>query len=611
MVNQHNEIFFLVFSFGILDVWLRVQSRWIGAYSIFELAPNLFTLLWSIILVAVVTIVPSRRAGRILYGILYYFFLTYTIIQYGSYLILGKFLYISDFMYAGEGGDYSSWVLSFITPSMVLWIIVLILIGVCGIVFFPTKNHNEKKITFIRLGTVCLCVIGLFLAPKLYGETVTEEHWDDFFNPAFEYKHFTNVNFDMELAGEYQFLARDVFIQINKLTKDYTDERQMVESFFSEKADHSVNSMTGIFAGKNVLVFMMESMDDWLITPEDTPTIYKMMSEGINFTNMYTPDYSSGYTFNTEFAFNTGVYPYSNGNVAYSLQRNAFPYSIANTFADAGYSVNSFHSRISTYYNRGQMHEAFGYTKYHSYQEYPSVNISVLDDRYLTKCDELYADVVGREPFFSFIITYSPHLPYTDKDELAQTALSLYPQYDQQENREVAILRAKAKLTDDMFAELLRRLEQDGLLADTVIIGFADHYAYALSDSELLQQLSENAGNSILENTPAFIYCSGLSQPIEVEKVMQTIDLAPTILNLFGLDVPKETMGHDVFDDSYIGYAIFPNGTWLTNTAYIENGNVVWNSGMTDGEITEMNSFVQHVYLVNDAILDSDFYRQK
>lgn len=146
MVNQHNEIFFLVFSFGILDVWLRVQSRWIGAYSIFELAPNLFTLLWAIILVAVVTIVPSRRAGRILYGILYYFFLTYTIIQYGAYLILEKFLYISDFLYAGEGGDYASWVISFITPSMVLWIIVLIIIGVCGIVFFPTKNHNEKKL---------------------------------------------------------------------------------------------------------------------------------------------------------------------------------------------------------------------------------------------------------------------------------------------------------------------------------------------------------------------------------------------------------------------------------------------------------------------------------
>lgn len=611
MVNQHNEILFLVFSFGILDVWLRVQSRWIGAYSIFELAPNLFTLLWAIILVAVVTIVPSRRAGRILYGILYYFFLTYTIIQYGSYLILGKFLYISDFMYAGEGGDYASWVISFITPSMLLWIIVLILIGVCGIVFFPTKSHSEEKFTLVRLGTVCLCVIGLFLIPKLYGGTVTEEHWDDFFNPAFEYKHFTNVNFDLELTGEYQFLARDLFIQINKLTKDYTEEFQMVESFISEKEDHSVNSMTGIFAGKNVLVFMLESMDDWLVTPEDTPTIYKMMSEGINFTNMYTPDYSNGYTFNTEFAFNISVYPYTNGNVAYSLQRNAFPYSIASTFAGVGYSANSFHAGNPAYYNRGQMHEAFGYEQYHSYYDYPSAYISVLDDRFLAESDALYADVVSGEPFLSFVITFSPHLPYTDGDELAQTALSLYPQYDQQEGREAAILRAKAKLTDDMFAELLRRLEQDGLLSNTVIIGFADHYAYGLTDPELLRQLSEDAGNSILENTPAFIYCADYNQPITVEKVMQTIDLAPTIMNLFGLEVPKEIMGQDVFDDNYIGYAIFPNGTWLTNTAYVKNGNVIWNSGMSNDELAAMNDYVQQVYLVNDAILDSDFYRLK
>lgn len=212
------------------------------------------------------------------------------------------------------------------------------------------------------------------------------------------------------------------------------------------------------------------------------------------------------------------------------------------------------------------------------------------------------------EPFCSFVISYTPHLPYTDADPLAQTALELYPQYDVPEDREVAILRAKVRLTDDMFAGLLERLEADSLLEDTVIIGFGDHYAYGLSDHQRLQQLSEAAGSSILERTPAFIYCAGCDLSMEVDKVMQTTDLAPTIMNLFGLDVPKEIMGSDIFDENYKGHAIFANGSWLTGSAYVKNGVIEWNDGMSEDEVASMNAYVQQVYQVNDAILDADYY---
>lgn len=366
--------------------------------------------------------------------------------------------------------------------------------------------------------------------------------------------------------------------------------------------------MTGVLAGKNVIIVMMETLDDWLISAEDTPTLYSMMTEGIAFSNMYTPQYSNGYTFNSEFAFNTSIYPYSNGNAAYTLHRNDFPYSIANMFGSAGYRVNSFHEGKTDYYNRGQMHVSLGYERYHSYQDYPQADVTVWDDRFLVKCDELYEKVVEGTPFCSFVISYTPHLPYTDEDELSRTALAQYPEYDVSEDREASILRAKARLTDDMFAGLLERLEADGILNDTVIIGFADHYAYGLTDHERLQQLSEEAGCSVLERTPAFVYCAGYDLAMDVEKVMQTTDLAPTIMNLFGLDVPRQIMGCDVFDENYAGYAVFTNGGWLTETTYVRDGVIKWNNGMTQEEIAEMNEYVQQVYQVNDAILDADYY---
>lgn len=599
---------YLILSLCILDGWLRVQTRWIGAYSIYEAAPNLFTLSWAVLLTVVITAVPSRKWGRILYGLVYGFFLIYAVVQYGAYLILGKFLYVSDFLFAGEGADYASWVVDLLTPGFLLQIAALAVAGAIGIVLYPAPVRTARRDTVMRTAAAAGCIAGLLLIPGLYGDSEGTDQWDGFSDLALEYTRFANPNTDMELTGIYQYLFRDVQIQIGRNVKDHTEEIAMLDDYFAGKPVHEDNAMTGLLAGKNVIVVMMETMDDWMITPEDTPTIHRMMSEGICFTDFYAPEYASGYTFNTEFAFNTSTYPYTNSNAAYSLVRNSFSCSFASLMSGAGYNTNSYHEGTPDFYNRGQMHKAWGYGEYHSYHDYDCPGFDFLDDRYLTECDALYRDLVPGEPFCSFVITYSPHLPFTDEDPLSRTALALYPEYDTAQDREVSILRAKARLTDDMFAALLERLEADGLAENTVIACFGDHYAYGLSDKNRLQQLSEEAGSSILERTPAFIYCAGADLDMEVDKVMQTTDLAPTLLNLLGLDVPEQIMGHDVFDAHYEGYAIFPNGGWITGSAYVRDGAVRWNNGMSDEELAAMHAFVRQVYAVNDAILDTDYY---
>lgn len=599
---------YLIFSFVILDAWLRVMTRWIGAYSIYEPAPNLFTFTWAVMLTALLTMISSQKVGRLVYAVVYYVCMAYSVVQYGAYLVLGRFLFISDFFYASEGAVYASWVLDLLTPVFLLQVILLVSVGIVGVVLYPVKVQPVRKSVFLgfRLAIIVACIIAVGFIPGLYGSMIKQSEWSDSADPAYEYQRFSNANFDMELTGMYQYFVRDLQVQLSR-GENKKENHAMIDCFFEMADKHSDNAMSGIFQEKNVIVVMMETMDDWLITAEDTPTLHHMISSGISFSNFYTPQYSNGYTFNTEFAFNTSVYPYTNGNVAYSLARNKFDCSLPAQFFRAGYAVNSFHEGNPIYYNREVMHKAWGYEAYHSYQNYET-EISLCDDRFLTKCDELFEDLTGNAPFFSFVITYSPHLPYTDDDETAQIALDAHPEYRLPEDREVAILRAKARLTDDMFAALLARLEENGILDDTVIVGFGDHYAYGLSDKEQLRQLSEDAGSCILERTPAFIYCAGSDLCMEVDKVMQITDLAPTILNLFGLDVPTAIMGRDIFDENYQGHVIFANGSWLTGSAYVKHGVIQWNNGMTEEEIAEMNAYVQRVYQVNDAILDSDYY---
>ena len=82
------------------------------------------------------------------------------------------------------------------------------------------------------------------------------------------------------------------------------------------------------FKDKNVIFLQLEGTDNWLITKEDTPTLYNMMNNSINFTNHYSYYNGGGSTFNSEFAVNTGfITPLSYTQNAYTFNKNTFPYS--------------------------------------------------------------------------------------------------------------------------------------------------------------------------------------------------------------------------------------------------------------------------------------------
>ncbi len=48
------------------------------------------------------------------------------------------------------------------------------------------------------------------------------------------------------------------------------------------------NKYTGKFKGNNIIFLQLEGIDKWLVTEEDTPTLYNMMNHSYNFTNHYS-----------------------------------------------------------------------------------------------------------------------------------------------------------------------------------------------------------------------------------------------------------------------------------------------------------------------------------
>ena len=593
-----------VLPFWLLDLTLRAATGCAAWYPLYAAAPNQFSLGFGALFVALCLLPRRRVAGRVLYGLIYTVWTVYAVVQYGIWRIFDRFLFLSDFLFAGEGLDFAGYIRQLIDWRFVLVVVLLVAWGALGVWRLP-ENLSRRRVC---PALVAFFVLTQFVAPRLYAPVPETLDWDSWQSSGYEYENFSSSSYDLALTGPYQFVVRDAYLSIRPDT-DAAEKRAQVDAFFAERPAHEDNEMTGLLAGKNLILVQLESVDDFVLNDENTPTLARLQREGINFAEFYTPQYSNGYTFNTEFAAQTGIYPYANGNVAYSLSRSAFPYAIGSMLADAGYTANSFHKSEAKFYNRGAMHQAFGYAQYHSALAYAEDDLQASVDRFLIDCDELYSAMVADEPFADFLITYSGHLGYDEIDALTTYALEQFPEYkDDSRPYEIGGLFAKARLTDEMFRRLLERLEEDGLLSNTVICMYDDHYAYGLTDRAVLEEYSEAAGGRLLERTPCFIWYEGCT-PQTVTKTLQTVDLLPTLANLFGLEVP-DTMGRDAFDPAYEGYAIFPNGGWLTDEAYAENGQIVWNNGMTDAEVSEMNAFARRFQQINDAILDTDYYAQ-
>ncbi len=584
--------------FLLLDLTLRAATACSDWHPLYAVTPGLFSLGFGALFLCAAMIPVKRLWSRLIYGIIYAFWAVYAIVQYGVWRIFGRFLFLSDLSYAGEGLDFIGYVKELLDFKFILVVFLLVLFGVIGVRRVP-DNLNRRRAFPVLLGFFLVVQI---VTPFLYGPIPEVTDWDTFKYKGYEYREFSSSVYDMALTGPFQFVIHDAVLSALP-DPDIEKKAELIDTFFSERPEHKANDMTGRLKNKNLLMIQLESIDDFVLNETNTPFLAKLIKESINFSEFYTPQYTAGYTFNTEFAAQTGLYPYANGNVAYTLSRSEFPYTIANLLSKEGYSANSFHKGSAQFYNRGSMHQAFGFQKYNSYLDFTKDEFEAEDDRFLVN-SPVYEKLTESEPFCNFIVTYSAHLGYDENDPMTKKALQEFPEYnDPSRPYEINGLFAKARITDEMIRLLFQKLQEDGLLDNTAVCIYSDHYAYGLSDRSLLIQYSNGAGTRLIERTPCFIWYKGCT-PVNIDKTLQTVDLLPTLANLFGLEAPK-TMGRDAFDPDYEGVVIFQHPvSWLNSKAYIETGNVQWNNGMSDDELAAMNAYAKQFQEVNDALLD-------
>lgn len=511
-----------------------------------------FNIIW-VLLAFLIIYVLKNRGRKIFLGILNVLLLIFSIVNYFINSYFGSAVSWKDLVMTKNGLTFADSIFKFINGYLIIFIIVAIIFIIC-ILFLKTK-HTYKIKSFQTLFIIILGFGLIFGYNNIQKNlTSTNDGWNS--NVVLENDSNYYVNWIeparlIKICGTYEYLIRDFYFSFLKNDNPVKAKEEVKKYLKTYKKTDENKKYNGIFKDKNLIYVMMEAMDDWLISEEVTPTIYKMMQHGFNFKNHYSPSYVTGDTANTEFMANSGLYPSINKlSPNYAYVNNAFPYSIANLFKNEGYVTNSFHRSNGFIYNRDKMHLSFGYKKYHNYADM-GIDASNLDlDSYIV--ENGYKKIVSDDKFMSFIITYSPHSPFTyDKIECKNNLEEIKKVTEETDEEKLCALSA-ARETDNMFKKLLEELEEDGILEDTVIVAFSDH------PNHLLVRDDET---DLLNKTIFFVYNSETKKH-KINTLSSSINILPTIVNLFDLDNKYVYPGYDVLNTNE-EYVFFKDYTYF------------------------------------------------
>lgn len=399
---------------------------------------------------------------------------------------------------------------------------------------------------------------------------------------------------------------------------------QKMHNYFASVTPTMKNEYTGKFKGKNLIFVVAEGFSPYAVSETLTPTLYKLSHEGIQCTNYYTPGWGVS-TSDGEYTSLLGLMPATGvHSMEYSADRNMY-FSLGNMLKKQGYNTYAFHNHTYTYYKRHKSHPNLGYTykgignglelDYSTY--YPGKNTKTRwpnSDYLMAKATtDVY---MGEQPFHTYYLTVSGHMLYTfTGNSMAAYHKSKVQDLAYKSEQVKAYLACQIEL-DLMLQELVASLEAKGIAEDTVIVLTADHYPYGLQQANETDYYSELAGydtSSVFEKyrNTLIMWHKGL-ESIVIDEPTYSIDLLPTLSNLFGLEYDSRLlMGRDFLSDAS-PLVCFSNRSWITDKGRYDSSTKTFtpNEGVTvaDDYAKTVSAIVSRKMSYSDLILKKDYY---
>lgn len=607
-IKKYYYVLILAIPFILIDLFTRYKVEF---YGLFKPVPNLFTILW-IFLVLALSLFTKKRLGKIIYSIFFIISLVIYLVNNIYFSMTGVFFDFSMVLLASEGSSYLLDSIKNCNSLVYLLLIPIIFSFFVSLKVFPKHEKGHYKALVI---SIFAFIILHSITPVFLGKANEELTWSTWRNPRNIYISFNDNNKSLKVSGLYEYTARGFYMTFLK-SKQTVNEQDIafLKEEYSKENDKKKNRYTGKQKGNNLIIVQLEGVDSWLINKNDTPTLYNMMRNSINFTNHYSYYNGGGSTFNSEFAVNTGfITPLSYTQNAYTFNKNSFPYSLAHLFKNEGYSVNAFHMNTKEFYSRGTNYKNWGYDNYYGLVDLGTYkDNSYYLDRELILNEDFNEKMFSDKPFVDYIITYTNHMPFSSEKGNCKMLLDL----DSEENENVSYdlneedcARRQAKETDYMMELLLNELKTRNLYNNTTIVVLTDHYLYTLSDKTILNKY-KNTSNNLINYTPFFIWNNGKDKKT-VKTVTSQLNVLPTILNLFGIDYnPVNYIGSDALDNNYQKIVFFSDYSWYDGNVYVDGGIVTNKRYISEEALDNKNYYVNYLIKKNDLTLKYNYFKK-
>lgn len=400
-------------------------------------------------------------------------------------------------------------------------------------------------------------------------------------------------------------------------------EIQKLAEYMQSIPPTNKNEYTGMFAGYNLIYLTAEGFCPYAVDEELTPTLYRLVHSGFVFEDFYCPLWYTS-TSDGEYANCTGLMP---DNQMFSLKRSAdvsMPFTLPSYFAAEGVKSWAFHDNSLSYYDRNRTHPNLGYN-------FMACKLGDLDEKVwggqvfemenankwpASDLDMMVATIpyyINEDRFHVYYMTVSGHMYYSfsgnsmshkHKDDVAELPYG-------EEGR--AYIACHMEL-DLALEYLLEQLEAAGKLENTVICLSADHYPYAMEMSTLEELAGKPLDGTLEIYRNNLILWNSEMETVNVEKTAYSLDILPTLLNLFGFEYDSRLyVGRDILSDS-LPLVVFSDRSFITDRIiYNRKGSVpvMWRDGTEEDEEYHeaMKKQVKGLVNYSSGILNNDFYR--
>lgn len=402
-------------------------------------------------------------------------------------------------------------------------------------------------------------------------------------------------------------------IDYDSLIKNETNEEiKNIHNYVKSSKPSEKNIYTGMFKGKNLIAIVAEAFSPIAVNKDLTPTLYKLVNSGFVFNNFYTPIYYVS-TSDGEYVTLNSLLPKESVWSFSKSSKNYLPYAYGNIFKEMGYTTYAFHDGTYKYYNRHLSHPNMGYNykacgngleKSMKCKIWPQSDLEMINATY-----DYYKD---SEHFMTYYMTISGHLQYNFYgNNMSYRNRDLVKDLDK--STAIKAYIAAQKELDKALEELLNKLEADGKLDDTVIVLSADHYPYGLTTDQISEIMNIEDSKFDVHKNNLVIWSSTMKEPIEINKYGESLDILPTVLNLFGIDFDSRLlMGRDLLSNSD-GLVIFNDRSWITDKGKYNASTKVFtpfnNKQVDEDYIESINTKVYNKFVISKNILETNYYK--